>query len=62
MFYPDKLITEVEYAEIMNKYAAMKGAEVSFTPANAEGVVYKMDAENAIKSVLDAPEKEEAAE
>ena len=62
MFYPDKLITEAEYVEIMNKYAEMKNVDVTFEVSNAAAPVYKMDASDAISSVLNPEEPEEAAE
>ena len=58
MFNPDKLITEAEYVEIMNKYAALKGVETTFEVSNASAPVYKMDAENAIADILTVEEAE----
>lgn len=62
-FNPDKLLTAGEFADIMNKYAALKGSEKTFEAADANATVYKMDALNDISSVFEAPEEEtEAAE
>ena len=45
----DSLITAGEYADIINKYAALKGSEE--TAEAAQGDVYKMDAENIINAI-----------
>ena len=62
MFNPDKLITAGEYAEIMNKYAALKGSELTFEAADASATVYEMDAQDAINEVLNPPTEENAEE
>ncbi len=59
-FNPDKLLTAGEYADIMNKYAALKGSEKTFEAADANAPVYKMDAGNDISEVLNPPVEEEA--
>ncbi len=61
MFNPDSKLTAGEYAEIMNKYAAMKGVEATFEVSDAAALVYEMDAQNAINALL-APPAEETAE
>ena len=62
MFYPDSLITYAEYAEIMNKYAAMKGSEETFEVADVTAPVYEMDAEKAINAILGIEEEPEVVE
>lgn len=60
MFYPDQQLTMTEYVNIMNKYAALKGADKTFEAADVNAPVYKMDALNDISSVFEAPEEAEA--
>ena len=60
-FNPDSLITPEEYARIMNEYAKLKGAEATFEAAAANTPIYKMDAKDAIDSIINPP-AEDAAE
>ena len=62
MFNPDKLITMGEYADMMNKYAAIKGVEMTFEAGNASAPVYEADARAAIEALVNAPAAEEAEE
>ncbi len=50
-FNPDKTVTAAEYADIMNKYAALKGGSDSAFVATAEAVVYEMDAQTAVNTI-----------
>ena len=62
MFYPDQKLTAAEYAEIMNKYAAMKGVETTFEATTANAPIYKMDAQDAIDAIVNPESDEEVAE
>ena len=46
----------------MNKYAALKGSELTFEAADASATVYEMDAQDAINEVLNPPTEENAEE
>ena len=62
MFYPDRYVTAAEYADLMNRYAALKGLDTKYDAADASAPVYKMDAQKAINAACGIEEIEEEEE
>ena len=46
----------------MNEYAKLKGVEATFEAAAANTPIYKMDAKDAIDSIINPPAEEAAEE